>query len=143
MANPADVALKKIERVLSRDPMLRDVLAQTLPRSRRSGAFSPSVDVLEQPDRYLVMFDLPGVAKDAVTVRLEGTKLIVEGTRALGHPSGARVRAAERSSGGFRREFLLPHLVRGERVTARLADGVLTVEVPRVESQQVVDIDVG
>jgi HSP20 family protein len=143
MANPADVALKKIEKVLSRDPMLRDVLSQTLPRSRRSGAFSPAVDVLEQPDKYTVLLDLPGVVKDGVTVRLEGTKLVVEGTRPLGHPSGTRVRAGERSSGAFRREFLLPHLVRGERVTARLADGVLTVEIPRVESQQVVDIDVG
>ena len=143
MANPADVALKKIERVLSRDPMLRDVLTQTLPRSRRSGPFSPSVDVLEQPDKYLVLLDLPGVTKESVTVRLEGTKLVVEGSRPLGHPAGVRVRAGERAHGAFRREFLLPHLVRGERVSARLADGILTVEIPRVESQQVVDIDVG
>lgn len=143
MANPADVALKKIERVLSRDPMLRDVLSQTLPRSRRSGPFSPNVDVLEQPDRYTVVVDLPGVPKDGVTVRLEGTKLVVEGSRPLGHPEGARIKAGERSHGAFRREFLLPHLVRGERVTARLTDGVLTIEIPRVESQHVVDIDIG
>ena len=38
----------------------------------------------------------------------------------------------ERGVGRFRREFLLPSVVDGDKVTARLADGVLRIEVPRI-----------
>lgn len=141
MSSPADVALRKIEKVLSRDPVLRDVLARSLPRQTRGDVFSPDVDVIEQPDRFVILLDVPGVPRDTLQVELDGAKLTVAGRKSLGHPEG-RVRVGERSDGAFQREFLLPSAVDPERVTAKLADGVLTIEVPRAGTHRPVHVDV-
>lgn len=144
MADPASVALKHLERLLSREPMLRDVISEALPSLGSDGRFVPSVDVYERADRHVVLVDLPGVAREDVRVRLEGAKLVVEGERRASPPADARPRTLERGVGKFRRDFLLPVDVDGDGVTARLEEGVLHVEVPRTHAKgRVVDVEVG
>jgi len=131
MSNPSDVALSHLKKLLSRDPMLRDLMAEALPTITRGPGFSPDVDVFETDGAHLLHVDLPGVDKADVRVRLEGARLVVEGERRKVEPEGAAARSLERGFGTFRREFLLPPDVDGEGVKASLDDGVLTVSVPR------------
>jgi HSP20 family protein len=142
MTSPADIALKKIEKVLARDPVLRDVLSRNLPRSGGSTHFTPDIDVVEIEDRYVILVDVPGVARESLSVELDGTRLIVSGIRPSRHPHGARPKVVERGTGEFRREFLLPALVDGNGVTAKLADGVLRIEVPRAATHGPVKVEV-
>lgn len=143
MNTASEAALRKIEQVLSRDPVLRDVLSKSLPRSTRGGAYAPNIDVIELEDRFVLLLDVPGVPRASLGVELDGTKLIVTGTKPLLHPQGGRAKVGERESGPFRREFLLPCLVDGNGVTAKLADGVLRIEVPRGQSSKPIPVDVG
>lgn len=142
MPTPSEIALKKLEQVIGRDPLLREVVHRTLPR-QGTEQFNPDVDIIDLTDRYVLLFDVPGLTRDSLTVELVGTKLIVEGNRALRHPEGGRVKVNERSHGVFHREFLLPAAVDGGAVTAKMADGVLTIEVPRAERSRTVKVEVG
>jgi HSP20 family protein len=141
-SSPAESALHKLEQLLSRDPVLRDVIGRNLPRATKGGRFTPEIDVLEVDDRYVILLDVPGVPRDTLVVELDGMKLVVEGDKPSRHPQGGRSKVAERAVGRFHREFLLPSLVDGQAITAKLADGVLRIEVPRATQGRAVRVDV-
>ena len=135
MPHDARSALKNLEKVLSRDPLLRDVLEQAVPGARRAGPFTPDVDVLVTEDGWEVFIDVPGVRREYLDVELEGTRMVVQGTRSAGHPSGAKVVSVERPTGDFRRSFAIPAGADGDAVRARLRDGVLQVTLPRLPGE--------
>lgn len=92
----------------------------------------PRYDFIETPGAYLLAFDLPGVARDAVSVTTEGEDVVVSGERPKPEwGEGASVRRTERAFGGFRRALRLPADVRIDDIKARLEDGILTVTLPR------------
>ncbi len=138
-----DTALHKLQQLLSRDPMLRDVVQRTLPRSTRPDRFTPDIDVVEVEGGFVILFDVPGVARESLDVQLDGAKLIVEGEKSSRHPEFGKSKTTERGTGRFRREFLLPAVVDGDRVTAKLADGVLRIEVPRIGAHTPRHVQVG
>ncbi|MFK7931661.1 MAG: Hsp20/alpha crystallin family protein [Myxococcota bacterium] len=126
----SDSALRQLESLLTRDPLLKDLMTGTLPGPRKSGRFQPDVDVFELKGEYRVVLDVPGVKREDIDVQLDGGRLLVRGKRSTGAPKGASVRTSERGKGSFERAFLLPnHTVAGE-VQAHLDHGVLTVIVP-------------
>lgn len=126
--DPSTLALQNLERLISRDPILRDIVNPTLPAPKRTRS-APAVDVVESEEGWIVTMDLPGVAKEAVKVRLDGTKLVVSGETPA--RDAGQVRVSERATGPFRREFLLPFHVRPDAIRARLQDGLLRIELPR------------
>ena len=68
--------------------------------------FRPALDLVEYPDRYEVVADLPGVDQKAVEVEfIEGT-LHIRGERAC-EPEGEQARAyrRERTAGSFERSI--------------------------------------
>jgi HSP20 family protein len=96
-------------------------------------AWSPSADVSETPDAYLVEIDLPGVTREDVTVELVGTTLTVTGELKERERVGW-LRHRTRRHGQFEYRTTLPREVDADRVEASLADGVLTVRIPRSEA---------
>lgn len=127
--DPTDLALKNLERLVSRDPILRDIVNPTLPTARRQARLVPPVDVVETETEWTLLIELPGVPKDGVKLRIDGTRLVVRGEKPTLRTGKARV--AERETGPFVREFLLPFQIDAERIRAALVDGVLTVVLPR------------
>lgn len=127
--DPADVALRQLERLIGRDPLLRDIVHPSLPAARRQARFVPAVDVVEGADAWTLLIEVPGVPRDKLSVRLDGSRLTVSGEKPALRTGDART--AERESGPFQREFLLPFQVRPDGIRARLADGLLTVILPR------------
>ena len=95
----------------------------------------PAMDTYETEHAYVIEADLPGVHSENVDVSFERGTLTISGTRAPTLPSSGeprpRVHAAERVSGSFARAVRLPEYVDGEHIEAALADGVLTVRVPK------------
>lgn len=96
---------------------------QAAARPERVRAVAPAVDVFEGPDAILVHADLPGVASEDLSVRLEKDELsFVARRRDLGE-------ALE-----YRRTFAVPPDVDGDGITASLARGVLELKLPRKAS---------
>lgn len=90
----------------------------------------PAADVEETADAYLVEVDLPGVQKGDVTVELTGDRLTVRAERKERERVGV-LRRRTRTTGIYQYEITLPGEVDAERAEATLADGVLTLRLPK------------
>jgi len=104
--------------------------------TRQESCWRPACDISEEPDRYRVELDLPGVRSADVSITAEGRNLRIEGTRQRVRRSAAEhPHLVERMSGRFLRTFQLPPDADAQGIHAGLDDGVLTVEIPRRESR--------
>ncbi|MBN1336186.1 MAG: Hsp20/alpha crystallin family protein [Deltaproteobacteria bacterium] len=95
---------------------------------------TPPVDIYENDEEYVLEADVPGVAQDRVTLRLENGELSLEAQWSVPEIEGATVLAREFRPVDFRRSFVLPDTVDAEKVSASLKDGVLTVRIPKGEA---------
>jgi HSP20 family protein len=97
----------------------------------------PAVDLFEEPDRYLLRADLPGVAATDVDVQVEDGHLVLRGERrmdaAVQRESYLRV---ERPYGRFRTRIALPSSVDRDRIQARHRNGVLEVALPKKKEER-------
>jgi HSP20 family protein len=100
-----------------------------------AGLFTPPADVEETDDAYLVDIELPGVRKQDLDIEIAGRRLIVHGDRKEKQRAGI-LRRRERTVGRLDHEVTLPGNVEEDGIVANLADGVLTVRVPRPESER-------
>ncbi|MFB6069834.1 MAG: Hsp20/alpha crystallin family protein [Halanaeroarchaeum sp.] len=103
----------------------RDAL-QTLPEA----VFA---DLLESEDAYVLVFDMPGVTEDALEVTVTGRHMAIEARREKAVPEGFWFRQEDRSL-FLDVDLPLPPDAASEETTARLADGVLEVTVPKTAS---------
>lgn len=94
--------------------------------------WSPLADVSETDDAYLVHVELPGVSKDQVDVQLQDRELVISGE--ISESEDGRRRRGSRRTGRFEYRTNLPGDVKADQVSAKLADGVLTVTVPKSEA---------
>jgi HSP20 family protein len=120
-------------------PSLRDEVesffSEALGGARVSGAASapalPSLDLLEEPGKYIVELDMPGVRLQDLDIAIIGRRLTLSGRREMVRElSGSRFRLRERWSGCFSRSIELPGPVDEERMTATLKEGILRIELP-------------
>lgn len=90
------------------------------------------VDISEAEDHIEVRVELPGVEAKDIDAHLTGDLLTLQGEkRKADHLSQRPYHCREIYSGPFHRSFLLPAEADGEKVTARLKDGTLTMVIPK------------
>ncbi len=105
--------------------------------------WSPTLDVLEDKDNYLILTDLPGLKREDIKVSLEDGTLTISGERKSETRSEeTSVHRVERFSGRFERSLALPATVSAEKVKATYTDGVLTLTLPKTEQAKPKRIDV-
>ena len=97
------------------------------------GPWSPLADVTETDDAYVVEVDLPGVKRNDIAVDLAGTELTISGELKEKERQGL-FRHRTRRTGGFTYRVTLPRDVDTDKIEAALADGVLTVRIPKSEA---------
>jgi HSP20 family protein len=94
--------------------------------------WSPSVDITEDENEYLVKTDLPEVKKDDVKVVVENGILSVSGERkSEKEEKKKKFHRIERSYGSFERTFALPDDADASKIVADFKDGVLKVHLPK------------
>jgi HSP20 family protein len=92
---------------------------------------APPVDIYETRDGLVVLADLPGVAKDALEVRVDNHVLTLRGHARHMVPGELTYREYELVN--FFRQFELSDTVDQGRITADLQCGVLTLHLPKAE----------
>ncbi len=98
----------------------------------RGTSWLPPVDVYEDPERLVFRFDVPGVRKEDLSIRFENNVLTVEGSRKLESENHRQnYHRVERVYGRFARSFSLPSTVSGDKITAELKDGILSLSLPK------------
>jgi len=108
--------------------------AQPLRAEDGRAAVRPRVDVFESASEYLVVADMPGVAKDAIDIRFEDGELRLEAQRMVEAPGA--VLAEEYRAADFRRAFAMPEGIDADKISADLANGVLRVHLPKSEAKR-------
>ncbi len=99
--------------------------------------WSPSIDLRETSDAFIVEVDLPGVKKEGVKVEVEGQDLLLQGERSSErHQSGEKFHYQERYSGRFMRRMPLPESVDKDKIEAEFKDGVLRVVLPKTKRKK-------
>jgi HSP20 family protein len=100
-----------------------------------AAGWTPLVDIDEEDDAYVLKAELPGVKREHVNVELIGNELSIAGELKEEVHKGI-VRRRARRTGRFEFRAALPSQVDTTKVDAKLADGVLTVRVPKSERAQ-------
>ena len=104
------------------------------PEPVRSGpVYTPAVDVYEKEDAVLLRCDMPGVSDQHLNITVEDSVLTLEGDQEFCAPDGYTCLTREYDRGTFRRSFRLAEDIDQSKITARIKNGVLDLELPRSE----------
>lgn len=103
---------------------------------QQAPAMIPRVDVLEDQTGITLLADLPGVAREALEIHVEGDSLTIEGQVSTATPEAMEATYAEVRVPRFRRMFTLSRELDGSRIEAQLKDGVLRLRIPKQEHAQ-------
>jgi HSP20 family protein len=98
---------------------------------RATPGWSPPVDLAEFEDRYVLTLEVPGLARSDVQIEYAEPVLTVRGSRPDSGCCPERYQQLERGQGPFARAFRFDRPVAAGEVTADMADGVLTIVVPK------------
>jgi HSP20 family protein len=90
----------------------------------------------------VVTSELPGVTSTDVTLNLQDDVLTLEGTRRPAEEQGISWQRRERTYGTFSRAVQLPFRVDPDKVQARFNNGVLEVELERLEADRPKKIEI-
>jgi HSP20 family protein len=111
---------------------LFDLTRAPEPRGIFEGAFSPAVDVIENPDGFEVLCDVPGIDLKDIEISLSGSVLTLKGEKKSSpYGQGKRALRGEMNAGRFQRTLRLPLAVDPDKVEAVLKDGVLRIALPK------------
>lgn len=105
-----------------------------------SSGWVPPVDLAELSDRYVLTVELPGFRREDAQVDFTDQVLTVHGTRPGQSCCPDRYQQLERGQGRFSRSFHFAARVDADAIVADLADGVLTVVVPKVAHSTRVEV---
>jgi HSP20 family protein len=113
------------------DRVVDDVMRSALGTATNRRSYEPEFDIRTDDDKVLFHLDVPGIKDSDLDITVENGTLTIRGTRKFepGHPKQQLMLG--RAYGTFRRAFALPDSVDTEKLTARLADGVLSIEIPK------------
>lgn len=114
----------------------------TRPFARSNGESSvtdwvPAVDIVEEKDRFVIRADVPGVDAADIEVSMDDGVLSISGERrAESREDVDGIKRFERVNGRFYRRFALPETADAEGITAKSANGILDVVIPKLPEVQ-------
>jgi len=105
-----------------------------VPELTRSGpVYTPAVDIFETESAITVLADMPGVDAANLNVDLRESVLTLTGSVTPAEGAKENVIVREHQAGTFLRQFALSETIDQSRIDAKLTDGVLRLELPKVE----------
>lgn len=95
--------------------------------------YLPYTDIYETETSLVVVMEMPGVEKANLDVRLEKNNLAVEGRIDFENYKDYKPAYTEYNVGHFSRSFTLSSQIDTSGIEANVADGVLTLKLPKVK----------
>ena len=126
------------------DKMFDEIVGKSFPEINQQvgvnpfqGTAYPKVNVYEYEDKVGVIAEIPGLDKKDLNVEVEDGVLTIAGEKHNGifDEAKAKVLRRELKQSSFKRSFTLGDLLDGENITANFKDGILSVEIPKVEPE--------
>lgn len=103
-----------------------------------AGTWAPRVDITEDATAFTLHMDLPGIAKENVTVSVDENRVLrVHGeVKKEEVQEGTTIHRRERRTGVFERSFTLPEQIDADTISARFEQGVLYLSLPKKAEQK-------
>lgn len=97
----------------------------------------PPLDILENKDDIVVRVDIPGITPDEIDLSISGDVMRIKGerTRKIDRED-ENYHTIERGYGKFDRKIILPAPVRADSIKASYRNGVLCIELPKLEEEK-------
>lgn len=103
----------------------------------------PTMDVIETDENLIIKTDLPGVKKEDITIDLteDSIDIMAKFEEKLEIKEANYIKK-ERKYGEARRSMVLPSKIKVEEASAKFDNGVLTVELPKLEQKERFKVDI-
>ena len=123
------------------DRMFDEIVGKSFPQINEQvgvnpfqGTAYPKVNVYEYDTKIGVIAEIPGLDKKDLNVEVEDGVLTVSGDKSHGFDEGeAKVLRRELKHSSFKRQFTLGDMLDGDNISANFKDGILSIEIPKVE----------
>ena len=101
------------------------------------GSAYPKVNVYEYDDKVGIVAEIPGLDKKHLNVEVEDGVLTVSGEKHhIKEDEKAKVLRRELKASSFKRNFELGENLDGENIKATFKNGILNIDIPKVEPEQ-------
>jgi HSP20 family protein len=101
-----------------------------------TAAKKPALDIYEKGNKVVVRADLPGVDKENIDIRLDGDILTISGNKKQEKEiKKENFYRLESSYGQVQRSIRVPQGVKPEDIKASYKNGVLSLELPKTETE--------
>lgn len=138
MRKPFNVNAETIQREVNR---LFDSFWKVTQNTQENGqlrTWRPTVDAWETEKAYTLHVELPGISREEVRLTFEENALTISGERAEvkkeENEEGPQVRIRERYRGAFSRTVTFRAKVDADHISASMENGVLTITLPKAET---------
>ena len=102
----------------------------------------PACHITEDESEVLVDMEMPGVAREGLDIKVDGSMLAIEGKRSDEAPRGKWL-LRERRRLDYRKEFTIDESIDRDGISAELADGVLKLRLKVKEAAKPKRIAIG
>ena len=99
-----------------------------------STSYYPSFNVWEKDDVYWIEVECPGLSKGDFEISVIGNEITLSGERRSTMSEDVSYYRRECGVGKFSRTLSLPSDINQDAVVATLKDGLLTIQLPKVQS---------
>jgi len=124
-------------------PQEKKELTPAEERTEAGKFFSPYTDIHETPSAVIVSMEMPGVDKGSVDIHLDKGVLTIKGNIDLGRYESLKPIYTEYNVGNFVRTFTVSTKIDSAGISAGMAEGVLTVNLPKAAEAVAKRIAVG
>jgi HSP20 family protein len=128
--------LAEMERMRRQMDALADLVFRGTPSRlyAPSGVF-PAINLTETACSYHVRAELPGMKATDLDIQVVGKNLSMSGERKIpSEGENVQYHRREREAGKFSRIIALPGDIDSAKVAAKLANGLLTIDIPKAEA---------
>ena len=109
----------------------------------RDSIWNPAVDVKENDGSFVLTADIPGLTKKDVKISINNRVLNLHGERKEEKENeDGKFYYRERHIGSFSRSFQLPETVNEDGIQASFRNGVLSIELPKLEESLPKDLEI-
>ena len=113
-----------------------DVVKQVGVKPYQGSAY-PKVNVYEYEDKVGVVAEIPGIDKKNLNVEVEDGVMTIKGSKhGFDEATDATVLRRELKHSAFERKFTLGESLDGDNVNANFKDGILSIEIPKIEPEK-------
>lgn len=102
-------------------------------QNEQRAVYRPHVDVVDSADKLTFYVEMPGVNENGVDVTIEDQVLSIRGTVSVPESTEGQHAQFEYGVGDYERSFKIAVDIDRDKVDARIKDGLLTLDLPKVK----------